>query len=170
MENNTHGNNLQHHGVIGMKWGVRRYQNKDGTLTNAGKKRYEKELAKLTEEERALKNKAKTAAKVNKLNQKKKDIENRKQELSNQKKKVKDMTDDELRREINRLNLQREYRRLNDENRMITGSKTKAFLERVATRSLENIATQATTYAVGKVLNELVGGDVVNPKKGQKDK
>lgn len=31
---------LYHHGVKGMKWGVRRYQNKDGSLTPAGKKRY----------------------------------------------------------------------------------------------------------------------------------
>lgn len=31
---------LEHHGVIGMKWGVRRYQNKDGTLTSSGKQRY----------------------------------------------------------------------------------------------------------------------------------
>lgn len=30
---------LCHHGVKGMKWGVRRYQNKDGSLTYAGKKR-----------------------------------------------------------------------------------------------------------------------------------
>ena len=36
----TRDNYLQHHGIKGMKWGVRRYQNKDGTLTNAGKKRY----------------------------------------------------------------------------------------------------------------------------------
>lgn len=31
---------LIHHGVKGQKWGVRRYQNKDGSLTPAGKKRY----------------------------------------------------------------------------------------------------------------------------------
>lgn len=29
---------LQHHGILGQKWGVRRYQNKDGTLTAAGKR------------------------------------------------------------------------------------------------------------------------------------
>ena len=32
-------NELYHHGVLGQKWGVRRYQNKDGSLTYAGKKR-----------------------------------------------------------------------------------------------------------------------------------
>lgn len=31
---------LYHHGVKGMHWGIRRYQNKDGSLTKAGKKRY----------------------------------------------------------------------------------------------------------------------------------
>ena len=39
---------LYHHGVKGMKWGVRRYQNADGTLTDAGKKRIGKEYEKNT--------------------------------------------------------------------------------------------------------------------------
>ena len=33
---------LMHHGVKGMHWGVRRYQNSDGSLTSAGKNRYQK--------------------------------------------------------------------------------------------------------------------------------
>lgn len=31
---------LQHFGIPGMKWGIRRYQNEDGTLTEEGKQRY----------------------------------------------------------------------------------------------------------------------------------
>ena len=54
-------NELQHFGIKGMKWGVRRYQNKDGSLTPAGKKRYDESDEEREKKEKSKKTKAKVA-------------------------------------------------------------------------------------------------------------
>ena len=76
-------NELYHWGVKGMKWGVRRYQNNDGTLTAAGKKRRKTELSE----------DARDAARI-------------------KTKKVGEMSNAELRRLNERTRLEQEHKRL----------------------------------------------------------
>lgn len=64
-------NELQHFGVKGMKWGVRRYENKDGSLTPAGRKRYNDDGTKKThKQKKAYKAEVKDAKKQAKKDEK----------------------------------------------------------------------------------------------------
>lgn len=125
-------NTLQHHGIKGMKWGIRRYQNKDGSLTPEGRNRYSDDTSSH----------------------------------------VKNMTDQELRDRINRLQLEKQYKSLLEPSGQKTVNKGKAFVQNVLETSGKNIATQLTTYAMGTLVNKYIGKgkQIVNPKKGQKDK
>ena len=120
---------LYHHGITGMKWGVRRYQNKDGSLTNAGKRRYgtkanfekvqsaKKAAAKANSKQAIARRKAneRTAAEVAKY-RKKAGIKDEKPEDTKPKKPtVKDMSDEELIAVINRKRLEQQYAQLNPE-------------------------------------------------------
>jgi len=82
---------LYHHGILGQKWGIRRYQNPDGTLTPLGRKK----AGKLAEKY------AKVTGK--KLIVKKRSV------LGNENKSIKQMTDQEIRDKINRINLENKY-------------------------------------------------------------
>ncbi len=57
---------LAHHGIKGQKWGVRRYQNDDGTYTEAGKSRYLKKAERMVEKYESQRAKSRiTTAKLN---------------------------------------------------------------------------------------------------------
>lgn len=174
---------LKHYGVLGMKWGVRRYQNPDGTLTPAGRRRVAK-----VEAREAKKAAAKAKPKP----------------INRNPRRVKNMTDDEIHAAIARIELERRYKTLlmekgpnhsggNGSQKNNQVSKGESMASKVLKRSGENIATQLTTYAMGAAVNGIankVGSklsesesdtvkaqrikdiftDVVNPKKGQKDK
>lgn len=77
---------LYHHGIEGQRWGIRRFQNKDGSLKPAGKKRYDKEVAKLKAEKKKLRNEISIQKKVDKLKQLEKERDALKAQSKNLKK------------------------------------------------------------------------------------
>ena len=70
---------LYHHGILGQRWGIRRYQKKDGSLTPAGLKRYGSE-ANFKKIQRAEATAKKEAEKI--LNQVRKDVEKMKRDAA----------------------------------------------------------------------------------------
>lgn len=75
-------NHLEHHGIIGMKWGVRRYQNYDGTYTQKGLKRYKRSSDKYEQSKNDLK-KAKESNNKAAIKSAKQNLRQSKKELSN---------------------------------------------------------------------------------------
>lgn len=168
-------NQLYHHGVKGMKWGQRRYQNKDGTLTNAGKKRYNKELEKLKQEQKVLKNKQRTQAKIDKLEKMRKDIDDAKKAmdepdkpsdgtLTDRRKSARKMSNEELAERIGRLDQEKSYQKvLEDTDRLSKGKRMAVdILEKVG----KDLAEQTLEYAVGTLINKTIfkGADAIDPK------
>ena len=95
MEEVCLNNELYHHGIKNMKWGIRRFQNKDGSLTPAGKKRYDKEVAKLKAEKKKLRNEISVQKKADKLKQLEKERDVLKAQSKNLKKNSKTTTQED---------------------------------------------------------------------------
>lgn len=112
-------NELYHHGILGQKWGVRRYQNKDGTLTAAGKARYDSDP-----------NKAEKADRKNA-------VENRRT-----------LSDTELKKRIERLKMEAEFKRLTETD-IAPGRKfASEILSSSGKKVLTSVAVGSMAYAV----------------------
>lgn len=145
---------LYHWGIKGMKWGVRRYQNSDGSLTAAGRKRYTDKDGNLNAAGKkkfgnSVKTKTESEAETPK------------------RKSVKDMTDDELNKAVIRARQEDEYNRLRPEPKPeVKNATAKAFAKRlvneVAVPALINSGKNALQKALDKQANELLK-DKVDP-------
>ena len=105
----TLSDELQHHGIKGQKWGVRRFQNTDGSLTAEGKKRYS-----VSDYQQAI-DKTKTAGKI--VNEAK-TLNNTVKKLNDPaaerriRKSAAEMSDIELQKRVQRLNMEDNYTRM----------------------------------------------------------
>lgn len=161
-------NALQHWGIKGMKWGVRRYQNKDGTLTNAGQKRYDRDIR-----ERTDKNDKNTNYDANRwvredLNRSKTLANETKNLTSNTKKLIDDsikntpktkmdlssMSDKEMRDAINRALLEKQY---NDMFAPQQVSKGKEYASQILETVGTTLAITSSALGVALAIKELKG-------------
>lgn len=132
-------NELQHHGVKGQKWGVRRYQTKNGKLTSAGKKRYLLGFGKKKEDPKAAAAKAKAS--------------------SSSKKSFKDMSDDELKKAIERLKLEEDYKMRYDRLNPQKVSRGKQFVDKAVIPAIEEAGKQVLKDSFVKLGKKALGLD-----------
>ena len=160
---------LYHHGIKGQKWGVRRFQNEDGSLTNAGKKRYgtkenfEKQYpedvkrnVKAIKKTVGVAEKAATAKQQNRERAK----EERKREIkADREKQIREeaykMSDKELRDVVNRLNMEERYTQVMRDREVIEvgKSKTEKFMDFTVT-ALTVASTGLSIYATLKGIKD----------------
>lgn len=149
---------LTHWGIIGMKWGVRRYQNKDGSLTAAGKKRLKTETDKVKAKERVLKRKQATRAKIDDIEARRKAVREETKKLNESKSifkkrkktsagvNISEMTDEELVSAINRKRLEDTYNQLHPKQ----VSKGQQFMEDFVGKTV----VPALTKTAGTLISE----------------
>lgn len=126
-------NELKHHGILGQKWGVRRYQNYDGSLTELGKRR----LGRSSNSSGKASSNKKTPSTKTVERQMKQDVRNRSS-----------MTNQELREKIEHLRLQRELRTLTDEELRPGKAAFDNILKQVGTRVAVTALSGAALYGL----------------------
>ena len=137
---------LQHWGILGMKWGVRRYRNYDGTLTEAGKKRYSDDDYDFGDDNPNVSWKQERKARLDKKNaiRSARKAEKRAKFVKSgvhKKIDVSKLTDDELRRINNRLKMELEYKTIFDKLYKKEPNKLMMKLGDIALNNIEKMLT-----------------------------
>lgn len=150
---------LTHHGIKGMKWGIRNYQNKDGSLTPAGRKRYGSfadAIKKYNRKKQLKKAREAKAAKEAAAKQRAEDIKQGRV-------KTKDMTTEELMEAKRRLEMERDYKKLFDQlnppDKVVEEGKSfaKKMWDEAAKPALISAGKNLLTDALNKEVKKLVG-------------
>lgn len=128
---------LYHHGIKGQKWGMRRFQNEDGTLTEAGRERYgvSGDSGKMSKEGKKQyeKDVKETHESIMDIFSEARTISNETANLAAPKKGSRivnkndytKMSDEELRKKVNRLQMERQYGDLTGDNKYVMTGKEK---------------------------------------------
>lgn len=161
---------LCHHGIKGMKWGIRRYQNKDGSLTKAGQKRYERDQRENSGKKKGNKvgqadpqrwvkedlSRSKTLANESRnMTNNLKNINDK--AMRNKPKKIMDlsnMSDKEMRDQINRAFLERQY---TDMFAPQQTSKGREYAGKVLETAGDVLAVTSSALAVALAIKDLLG-------------
>lgn len=152
---------LAHYGILGMKWGIRRYQNKDGTLTASGQNRYSR---KMTAKRKAAARK--TAAAKKKASEEKKRSE---EQQKDQPRDVKSMTDEEIRQFLNRRNLEKQYLDAVTPKTVEKGqSAVQKYLAQFGNELASNIVKGAAKRLAKNLLDSALGSEKDQKKKDKK--